>query len=806
MIPGITEIGFPSYATLSQATVFFEEMGERTISTQVKIDGGVVPDFSGWQLRFRGELFVLPTLKPQASKDNTTRNALIDLVFVSAPIHELKRYYFAEMAQIDNGTVQGLNIVDKYVASLRLNLTNFVAAFNKVLQYYFPDGTFVMDLNPSYNDSGEVQEFEIDYMYIWDVLLKINEVYGVTWRAVTNGQGVTTIRVGYDMGSIPDTDHVFQYGFDGGLLRFERHVEDTDIYNILLGRGGEKNIPYRYFKYTDPFNTIWKPDPDAISELKTVYFSRLLDSNFRNYVQGWKTNSHRVLEEGESVETYDATRGATDWAYKKGHEDTKFDPVEYVKDDDSIALYGPRQGRLEDNDDIYPTIQGIEISGMGRVDEVVDVYVTDEDSQEAVYDQVTNLADVLLEVADEHEWVMKTVNSNYTFTVPPGRVGNIEYAWAENPLTPRADHATGYIDTVNSAIMTDNPPIPSSDPAFAAYGGISNLEPGDYYFHLVMKLIRKNGASMIQGKFGLSQLTLHCTPPDKLSYRQVFTIWIKNIWETTQGQDESDLAYAHRVWDPILGDKLGKEAAVCFSDGWMAASSDYEFLIQKLPEVDRTKTRNGVSSEWKITLVRDDAEYESTGLYIPNTKTGGVPVGGDHFFFTGIDIPIQYVKWAEQKLNDMKSDALQENAWTNPTWMVSLDKIKAHSESSEYAGTLAEKLDAGILVTITDPRFTLDANGNQQQLTLGVRSVKFTWNEPRDNTPSTIPDIEVVLSDKIEHTETYEGVKYGITYISRNYATNSQVRKMARSQSVQTEVGIDGNICYFGTVIGSVEE
>lgn len=800
MIPGITEIGFPSYATLSQATVFFEEMGERTISTQVKIDGGVVPDFSGWQLRFRGELFVLPTLKPQASKDNTTRNSLMDLVFVSAPIHELKRYYFAEMAQIDNGTVQGLNIVDKYVASLRLNLTNFVAAFNKVLQYYFPDGSFVMDLNPSYGDSGEVQEFEIDYMYIWDVLLKINEVYGVTWRAVTNGQGVTTIRVGYDMGSIPDTDHVFQYGFDGGLLRFERHVEDTDIYNILLGRGGEKNIPYRYFKYTDPFNTIWKPDPDAISELKTVYFSRLLDINFRNYVQGWKTNSHRVLEEGESVETYDAARGATDWAYKKGHEDTKFDPVEYVKDDDSIALYGPRQGRLEDNDDIFPTIQGIDIHNdnpdIGRVDEVVDVEVTAEDDPEAVYDIVTELPDIYQEAGGGSR-IAQTILSDQTFTIEDGRVGRLEYAWLEDDAD-NGDPPTGQIDTINS--------IPYVSGSGQTYG-ISMIPAGGPYNYCVDIIVNlMSGESRLVGKYGLSNIRLHCTPKDKLSYRQVFTIWIKNIWETTQGQDESDLAYAHRVWDPILGDKLGNEAAVCFSDGWMAASSDYEFLIQKLPEVDRTKTRNGVSSEWKITLVRDDSEYEATGLYIPNTKTGGVPVGGDHFFFTGIDVPIQYVKWAEQKLHDMKNDALQENAWTNPTWMVSLDKIKAHSESSEYAGTLAEKLDAGVLVTITDPRFTLDANGNQQQLTLGVRSVKFTWNEPSDKNPYTIPDIEVVLSDKIEHTETYEGVKYGITYISRNYVTNSQARKMARSQSVQTSVGIDGNICYFGTVIGSVEE
>lgn len=805
MIPGITEIGFPSYATLHQATVHFEEMGDRTITTQVRIDGSVTPDFSGWELEFRGERFVLPTLRPQASKDNSTRNALVDLVFTSSAIHELKRYYFAEMAQIDNGTVQGVNIIGKYVATLRLSLTNFVAAFNKVLKYYFPDDSFVMNLNPGYQDSGEVREFPIDYMYIWDVLMKINEIYGVTWKAVRNNQGVTVIRVGYDSGSIPDTDHVFQYGFDGGLLRFERHVEDTDIYNVLLGRGGDKNIPYRYFKATDQFNPIWAADPDAIAELSTVYFERLLDSNFRNYVQGWKTNQNRM--ETELVEAYDETRGETDWAYRKGHFDTKFDPVEYVKDDASIALYGVRQGRLDDNDDIYPTIQGVDFPDdypdIGRVDEVIDVYITDEDSQEAIYDQVTNLDDILLEVNENYEWVRKQIDSNYTFVVPEGRVGNIEYAWADDPLTPRGDSATGTIDTTDSALMRGNAPIPSVD--YGSYDGISGIGPGTYYLHVMMKITKNAGYPSIQGKFGVKSLALHCTPKDKISYRQIFTIWIKNLWETSQQPGETDLAYAHRVWDPILGDKLGKSAAVCFSDGWMAGSEDYEFLIQRLPEVDRTKSLDGVPSEWKLTLVRSDAEYEATGLYIPNTKTGGVPVAGDHFFFTGIDLPIQYVKWAEERLTETKEAALQDNAWTNPTWLVSLDKIKAHSESEDYAGTLSQKIDAGVLVTITDPRFTVDSGGVQQQLTLGIRSVTFTWNEPSDKNPYIVPDIEVVLSDKIEHVSTYQGVKTEVNYISRNYATNSSVRKMARSQSSQTIIAGDGKICYLGPVIGTVE-
>lgn len=799
MIPQIKEINFgpgtdASYATLHQATVTLEEMGERTISTQVRIDGDVVPDFTGWALEFRGERFVLPTLKPQASKDNSTRNSLVDLTFTSFVAYDLKRYFFAEMSEIENGTM----IIDKYVSSLRLSLPNFVAAFNRVLAYYFPDGNYIMNLNPSYQSSSEVKEFPIDYMYIWDVLLKIHEIYDVSWTIATNSQGVTIIRVGYTPDAIDG--HIFEYGFDGGLLRFERHVEDTDIYNVLLGRGGEKNLPYRYFKKTDPYNTIWAADPDAIPELKTVYFSRLLDSNFRNYVQGWKTNRRRILEEGDSIETYDAIRGRTDWAYAKGHTDTKFDPVEYVKDDESIAIYGVRQGKLDDNDDIFPTIQGVFLDNQGRADEVVAVEVTAEDGAEAIYDMVTHLPDVMSGDIVSRYYQDRIISSD-TFTVPEGRVGQLVYSWFEDDAS-NGDAPTGIIRVADSKV-------------FAKSGnneyGVSLIPPGTYSYgaDIIVELYDSTAPSII-GKYGISDVTLHATPTDGVSNRQIFTIWVKNIWESSQGANESDIEYAHRVWDPILGDKLGNSASVSFSDGWMAVSSDYEFLIQKLPEVDRTKRitttdENGktisVVSEWKISLVRSDAEYETTGLYIPNTSTGGLPVAGDHFFFTGIDLPIQYVKWAEKKLTATKEDALEENAWTNPTWVIGLDKIKAQEINESYASSLADRLDAGVLVNISDKRFT-----SGKVLTLGVRSVTFTWNEPSSGNPNIIPEIEVVLSDKIEREVSYENVKADVNYITRNYTTASTVKKIVKSQKSETAVGIGENILYFGTIIGTVTE
>ena len=808
MIPSITEHNsvtgenrLASYATLHQATIQLEEMGERTISTQIRIDGGVVPDFSGWELYWRGEKFVLPTLKPQASKDNSTRNSLIDLVFISAPIHELKRYFFAEMSEIEQGTI----IIDKYVASLRLNLTDFVAAFNKVLSYYFPNGSFVMNLNPSYTDPG-IKDFEIDYLYIWDVLMKINEVYGVTWKAVTSSQtGVTTIRVGYTAGEI--SSHTFQYGFDGGLLKFERHVEDTDIYNVLLGRGSEQNLPYRYYKRTDQYNEIWPADPDAIYELRNVYFGRLLDVNFRWYIRGWMQNENRDKtwnNAGYSYPTYTLSSSSPYyWAYQKGMTDTKFDPVEYVKEDDSIALYGVRQGKLDDDDEIYPTIQNVWLNdvnfgNLGRADEVIAVEITEEGSSEAQYDIVTELHDLLTGDLSGNSYRARIMSAE-TFEIEEGRVGRMEYAWDEDDSLG-GDAPTGTISVADSSVV-----IKEGNDEY----GPGYFPSGEYSFGADLVVYPSAGNPEIVGRYGIQSIRVHATPEDGTSYREVFTIWIKNIWGTTQQTGESDSDYAHRVWDPILGDKIGNSAAISFSDGWMSSSEDYDFLIKKLPEVDRSKSisttsKSGstitVPSEWKITLLRSDAEYETTGLYIPNTQTGGVPVAGDHFFFTGIDIPFPYVVWAESRLNEKKNEALQDSAYTNPTWVVSIDKVRANTLQQEDLGNLiADQIDAGVRVTISDPRFT-----GGDELTLGIRTVTFTWNEPSQGSPYIVPDIDIVLSEKIEYIKTYENVKGDVNYITNNYTTTSQVKKMVRSEKSQAEVADLGNICYLGTVIGTV--
>ena len=391
MIDAIKELNFPAYATLSQASVVLNDMGDRTISADVKIDGSVSPDFSyDWEVEFKGEKYIHPLRKPQALKDDKSSRSTVSLTFYHWAIYQLKRDFFVELASTQAGTA----FADKYVSPLAVNLGEFVTAFNNVLAYYFPDGKIYAVLNPDWEYDKERQYVDISYSYLWDVLQKTHELFNVRWSIEKDNSGNYAIRFGYPTGELT---HIFEYGFEGGLLKVERQVQDTNIRNKILGRGGSRNLPYLYFKDYDKYplggdgNQGMIPDPDAIPELANIYFTELRDSNFRSYVQGWKTNSNRQLVEGDVLDEFDAERAETDYAYMRGATDEKFDPVEYVKDDASIAEYGELVGKLENNDEIFPSLQGMEIditmpggeTIRTRADEVVAV-------QEVVTDRIAS--------------------------------------------------------------------------------------------------------------------------------------------------------------------------------------------------------------------------------------------------------------------------------------------------------------------------------------------------------------------------------------------------------------------------------
>ena len=761
MIKGIIELNFPSYATLKDATITMNAMGDNTITAQVYIDGDIVPSFLGtdgepWAVEFGGTKYTLSIREPQASKSNETYSSVIELTFYNWAIHQLKCFYFAEMTSIDTGTA----IADKYVASLRLTLPNFIIALNKVLDYYF-DGKIIAECNsnPTVLYSTELADVEIDYAYIWDVLQNLNDIYDVRWDIIYDKTlDIYKIRFGYDA---EELTHVFEYGFRGGLLKFERQVQSDDIKNIILGRGGDKNLPKLYFKDYAKYppvsdalsNEGYSPDPDAIPELVNIYFDGLRDSNFRSYIRGWKA------QKGYDSATYVANQG---WAYEKGYTDKKFNPVEYVKDDESIAKYGERWGALDANENIYPTIQGVAKDPYGRIDEVIAV-------SKVITDDLDKLADAAItttaaptvgrsETISAHKTLTCELRSD-TFVTPEDEVGNLTYNFY---ISASSDACV--IDTNHSKIQVFNATTGAEE-------NVAAIPAGTHYYLATIRVVNDNDKASTCS-FGVQGVKITSSNPDREEWKPTFDIWIKNIWGTSHADGEDDIDYANRVWRPILGDSDGNSAAVAFSDGFLAVS-DYEFTIVEYA-YDNSKTYNGVTSEWKLTLAKTDAEYEATGLYIPNATTGGNAVAGDHFFLVGCDFPIEYVYWAEEKLTAYKeTKGLAESADIQPTWSITLDKVRINTpDEALYGEKLIDKLSVGAIANIRDRRFT-----NNATLQLYINTLTYKWSEG-----DIVPSVEITLSDKVLATKSSaEQLRSEVSAIKREYVTADTVAKAVES-------------------------
>lgn len=721
MIKQIKEINFPKYATLSQAKVSINDMGDMSISAQVKIDGDIKPNFSfDWEVEFNGERYIQPYRSPQGTKDTSSASSTLELTFYHKAEWLMRSQMFIEMASTDSGTV----IADKYEASLGLSLEDFVTAFNKVLNHFF-GGTIIMLLNPDGTYSSERKFVSISYSYIWDVLQKMNEIYDVRWRIKTDSEtGVFRILVGYPA---DDVSHIFEYGFSGGLMSVQRQVQSSDIRNRLLGRGGETNLPAYYFKQA-PEDSLFDSDPDWIPELANIYFSNLRGKTFRDYVKGWKAKHYGGEAMAEPTEAYTA-----------GYTDAKFDPVEYVDDKDSIAKYGVIIGGLDNNEDIYPSIQGAE----GGVDIIVDAeQVTDDDTEKAAESesQTVNINGDSAKVQNVPKNTEVTLKMNdsvrHRFTVPDGYTGYVQIgpvSYTAVSVSTSSSYGRRQID-ISAAMVQQSLTtriFNASTGAEIARDKFSNLDPGEYYWTQEITLLNASdyAASIVNVTFNGLKLTLGSGEVG--GWTPTFDIWVKNIWGTEKLSTESDKDYADRVWLPILGDRLGNEAKVVFSSGWLSFSSDWEFTI-----VGYAYDTSKEGSEWRLTLQKSDAEQEATGKFIPNEGTNAA--AGDSFFFIGIDMPYKYVLWAEQRLDDYKKDQLAELAQINPTWVVETDKVRLNQAESE-GGTLADSLSAGCSLRLTDKRFIDSA-----YLNLYVQTISYEWNE------STVinPDIEIVLSDK----------------------------------------------------------
>ena len=537
MIKDIKELNFPSYATLTKATVNISDMGEMTITADVRIDGDISPDFSyDWEVMFKGEKYIMPLRKPQCTKENTATYSTVELTFYHWAVYEMKRNYFAEMTSTESGTA----IVSKYEVPMSLSLSDFVLALNKVLNYYYK-GSIVAELNPKLISGSEKTTLNISYTYIWDLLTSLYENYAVRWYLKTNEDGVCVIKIGFPADEI---SHVFEYGFEGGLLKVERQVQSSEIRNILLGRGGNKNLPYRYFKDVDEANKSFKADPDWIPELANIYFSELRDAAFRSYVQGWKAKNYggTVTKENAYVP----------WAWEKGYTDSVFNPVEYVKDDESIKSYGELYGAVETNEDIYPTIQGIEIEPYGRIDEVVDVEkIIPEEEQTEPEVEVREYKFFFRQTKDVPATDTATFevnfpsddnesSSKYIFVIPSGKVANFIPPEIEVRAYKAGDRKD-YSELVE--ITADYYAVPVASEERVPVSGIGE----GHYFLKANVNARNLSSDNLEITITVRNFSIQIGDKQNDAPHGTFNVWVKNIWGTSKEIDEENYQYEERV-------------------------------------------------------------------------------------------------------------------------------------------------------------------------------------------------------------------------------------------------------------------
>ena len=846
LIPDIKELNFPKvdgkqYATLTQATANIADMGEKTITTQVKIDGNIVPDFShDWEIEFQGEKYIMPLRKPQGSKENTSLNSTIDLTFQHWAIYQLKRWPFVTIQQIAAGTY----LPDEEVATVPLNLKDFCILFGQVLEYYY-GGAITIDFNDDpvtgWQYKQEATIITISHTKIWNVLIDaFHDKYGVRWEikpATDNSNTVKggeryVIRVGYPT---TEVDHIFEYGFEGGLLKVERQVQSEEIRNMLKGRGGDTNIPFRYFKNTDPNNKDFRPDPDWVEELANIYFPNLMPATFRSYVQGWKA-AHINQTDADGKKIYAGYKAVGEsnayapWAYRKGYTDTKFSPVEFVADEitvnpatgdkqveilpgyspyvkkgSSIDKYGPLPDTLDNNEDIYPTLQGTGLDIAVDVEQIESDDVkesTESDAQVRSVGAVAITTDIVGNgrVEEATAWSAPfTVDAGMTANLDEGNktvtIKRISDGWVEKMLA-MLDFIKGN-EVESEYIEIEDVGVRLRNELTGVEQSGSGIPAGQWRYRLVFKLHNLKDYR-IRATLACENARITTATLGGSKWGNTFDIWVKNIWDSTRLSGETDAQYSERVWKPVLGDREGNKAKVVFTSGDLALSEDYEFTIVDFPAPDASKTWKEKDSDgnitathtshWRIKLAKSDAELEATGLYVPSKQKQGK--AGDTFVFIGTEMThVPYVVDAEKRLDDWKKDRLGEVNEIKPTAVVTTDRVRLNNEGKPDA--LINQLRVGNSLRLFDKRF-FNKEGKAYE-TLYLQSITYTYREPSSDDAALNPDVEIVLGNEYVTSANPVSMMQGdISALQRQVGAISNVEQIVRAVGDKLYLRKDG--------------
>lgn len=180
------------------------------------------------------------------------------------------------------------------------------------------------------------------------------------------------------------------------------------------------------------------------------------------------------------------------------------------------------------------------------------------------------------------------------------------------------------------------------------------------------------------------------------------------------------------------------------------------------------------SGQWVLTLQR----VEDIGLYFPY-KDFQINAG-DHFVLSGIELPVQYVEAASEKLLRYAIAWLIENDHTKHTYAPKIDEIymaRQHDEAMEdTTGTtksLHDTIKEGDIFQFSDEDFGISAD-------VIIDSLSITEKE------GAIPTYEVSLRDNKE-VSTLQKIQDKITAISNSTGdfTPAQVKEYIQSEGLK---------------------
>lgn len=738
------------------------DMGESTITATVKFDQ-VMQFHPDWYVLLNGEKYKLGITEPSGKRSTTRINVEYTLTFHSSR-EDLKRYTFMDFVEYGSGNPQP----SQHTFSLQAcTLGQLVDRFNINLQYYL-GSLWTMELSKD-ADPSVVADLSFDKASLWDVLLELYNDYGVRWT-IHSDEGYMTILVGKDA---TELQTIFEYGKGNGLISVERTNPTERIVTRLRGKGSEKNLPANYFHAATSAFPI--ADPDTNSILQGIFYNRLYPKCYRDYVRGYNSGEEDVEET---------------WAYHQGVADKiagkPMNIVDFAKSDKE-ELWGISYGAVEDNDEIYPTIQGATRNGveLDKVLAVSPIYVDAPDDGAAArqFTQVNGEKgsfqgrDMSIRVNGRDGGISSVVGisnaksataDSETFTLET----DINTVRAKFLVTPMkfADHyanAVGITDPESPTLTTVAEMVANNwnfverlQLINATTGDIvrtwsgnnqdffdvvaDDIPAGTYKFRSYIQWYKTTGTTQDKLLYTIDWQLYGCeyasyqNASSKKTFSETFDVWIGNVWNTSKQASESDEDYACRVWAPLVSKE---EMTVMFSDG-LLAGEDYEFPIvglvndsDNLAEIIKKAIHYDTSvtgSHWRLTLQKSDAEFEASGKYLPNSVINVLP--GNHFFFINIQMPYDpYIYDAERRQQEYLEDQLSLLDVEQPTFavvpssvfMASLDEV-----DNVVPGNKIRLRDASLI--------------GSSYTTAYIQSITKRYTENKIN-----PDWSLVVSDQI---------------------------------------------------------